>query len=402
MQALASYKEAEQLQRELGDQRGLGTTLINLGTFHNDRGQYDQGLALFKESLQIQRDIGNQNFEALCLNNIGSAYLSRGQYEDAQTYFERSLQLREKLKVSGDIADVLHNLGETSSKMGEYDRALGHYLRALELRRGGGDKRGAAIESYSMGTLFEYQGRYGAAVNAKEEALKTFRVLQERSFWLGEVLSGYGSALSQIGRGDEAKQSLDEALDVAREVKNPVLVAQTLNFQGERLFYRGDFKNARSLFEQAQQAAARVTDRQVLLRMRLNLAKVVVKDGRAATVIRSLRDLADESNKLGLKYLAVESSVYLAQGLLEAKDYAGAKRELESAVALSEKLGLRTLLAQSHYLLSTVLRKTNRAADADRHAADARRILDDIRKEANSDQLTNRIDLKPVFDAPSS
>ena len=125
--------------------------------------------------MQIQRDTGNESLEAFCLNNIGNVYLFKGQYEDAQTYFERALQLREKLKVTADIAAILHNLAETSTKMGEYDRALGHYLRGLELRRSDGDKRGAAIESYSMGTLFEYQGRYGAALTAKEEALKTFR-----------------------------------------------------------------------------------------------------------------------------------------------------------------------------------------------------------------------------------
>jgi eukaryotic-like serine/threonine-protein kinase len=394
--ALASYKEAERLQREIGDKRGLGTTLINLGTFYDDRGQYDQGLQLFKESLQIQRDTGNQSFEALCLNNIGNAYLSKGQYEDAQTYFERALQLREKLKVSGDIADVLHNLGETSSKMGEYDHALGHYLRALELRRSGGDKRGAAIESYSTGTIFEYQGRYGAAVNAKEAALKTFQALQDRSFWMAEVLSGYGNALSQIGKDDEAQKNLEQALNLARELKNQTLVAQTLDFQGNRLFYRGDFKAARVLLEQATQAAARLTDRQVVLRPRLDLAKLAVKEGRPQGAIRTLRELADESSRLGLKYLSVESSVYLGQALLDTKDYSAARRELENALATSDKLGLRALLAQSHYFLATVLRRTGHEADASRHFADARRVLEEIRKEPRSDELTKRVDLNVI------
>ena len=83
-----------------------------------------------------------------------------------------------------EIADTLHNLGETLDKMGRYDQALTRYLRALELRRSDGDKRGAAIESYSIGTIFDYQGRYGAAVKSKEEALKAFRELKQRDFWL--------------------------------------------------------------------------------------------------------------------------------------------------------------------------------------------------------------------------
>jgi hypothetical protein len=42
-----------------------------------------------------------------------------------------------------------------------------------------------------MGTIFEYQGRYGAALKSKEEALKTYRELQDRSFWMAESLAHF-------------------------------------------------------------------------------------------------------------------------------------------------------------------------------------------------------------------
>ena len=91
------------------------------------------------------------------------------------------------------------NLAETDLNMGKYDQALNYLMRALELRRSSGDKRRGAIESYSIGGLFEDQGRYGAAVASKEEALTTFRTLRDRSFWMGEILSGYGHALAEGG-----------------------------------------------------------------------------------------------------------------------------------------------------------------------------------------------------------
>ena len=94
------------------------------------------------------------------------------------------------------MADTLHNLAETLSKMGRYDQSLARYLRALDLRRKSGDRRGAAIESYSIGTIFDYQGRYGAAVKSKEEALAAFRDLKQRDMWLGEILGGYGNSLA--------------------------------------------------------------------------------------------------------------------------------------------------------------------------------------------------------------
>src|SRR5436309_64218 len=88
--------------------------------------------------------------------------------------------------------------------MGQYDQAISQYMRALDLRRNMGDKRGASIESYGIGTVFEFQGRFGAAVNSKQEALKVFEELKDNTAWMPESQSGYAHALILAGRGDEA------------------------------------------------------------------------------------------------------------------------------------------------------------------------------------------------------
>ncbi len=395
--ALKGYQEALRLRREIGDTKGIGHTLNDLGVLYAIRGQHDQALKLFKEALQIHRAVGREDHEALALNNIGSAYLDKGQYEDARTYYEQALQLREKLKVAVDIAETLHNLAETSTKMGEYDRALAHYHRALDLRRSAGDKRGAAIDSYSMGILFEYQGRYSAAVTAREEALKTFRELQDRSYSMAEILGGYGNALNLIGRSEEAQKGLEEALSLAREFQNQPLVAQTLNFQGDAFFYRGDFKSARALYKQALQVASRNRDHEKELISKFNLAKVAAKEGRSREAISALKKLAQEADTIGLKYLSVECSVYLAEALVNTKDYSHARQELERALGRSEKLGLRTLQAKSHYLLATALRLTGNTAEAGRHYRETLRFLEEMRKEPGAEKLMQRNDLNSLY-----
>ena len=118
-EAEQSYREALGLQREIGDQAGISTSLVNLAALINeDLGRPDDALPLLREALQVRRDVGNTNGEALVLNNIGSVYDGKGQYSEAQTYFERALELREKTKVPREIADTLHNLAETLSKEG--------------------------------------------------------------------------------------------------------------------------------------------------------------------------------------------------------------------------------------------------------------------------------------------
>jgi serine/threonine protein kinase/tetratricopeptide (TPR) repeat protein len=395
-QALKSYQEALKLRREIGDQKGVGDTLIDLGMFYHDRGQHDQALSFFKESLQIQRELKNESKQGLCLNNIGSSYFSKGQYEDAITYFQQAVQLREKTK-DPDIAETLHNLAETNVYMGQYDQALSYYLRSLELYRRSGDKRGVAIESSSMGTLFIYQGRYGAAVNAKQEALKTFRELGDRDFWMVEILSSYGDALMQAGQSEQAQKNLDEAMSLALELKNDALVAQIVNYQGDAPFYRGDLKSAHNFYQRALQIASRAGDRGKVLDSRFDLARLAVKEGRHQAAISTLEELSREADSLGWKYLVVECSVYRAEALINVKDHARAQRELTRALAISEKLGLRAMLARSHYLIATTLRLTGNGAEAAGHYRETVRLLEEIRKEPGATNVLQRGDLNSIY-----
>jgi len=396
-EALKNYQEALQLRKEIGDKSGIGDTLLDLGMLNHDRGHYDEALKLFKESLQVERELGDERNQALCLNDIGNSYFFKGDYEDALTYFQQSLQLREKSKIGGDIGLTLHNLAETSAKMGQYGQALSYYVRALDLYRSSGDKRGAAMETYSMGTLFGYQGRFGSAMNSKQEALKTFKDMQDHSFWMTEIQSGVGIALADAGRIDDAQKALDEALASARELKNDGSISQVLNYQGDCFFYRKDFKSARRLYEQALQLALHSKDRDKVMLSKFNIAKITLKQGRAAEASAALRKFSGEADSLGLKYLSLESSVYLGEALLEAKDYGRARQELERAAAKAEKLELRSVLAQDQYLLATALRLSGRETEATSHYRQALRYLDEIRKDAGSDAVLQRSDLNSVY-----
>jgi tetratricopeptide (TPR) repeat protein len=395
--ALASFKEAIQVRKEIGAKKEAGDALIDLGNFYEDRGQHDQALKMFMESLQIQRDAGDETYQALCLNNIGIVYLTNGQYDDALTYFQQALQLREKLKVPGEIVETIYNLGETNAKLGQYDQALSHYLRALDLYRSASDKRGAAIDSYSMGSLFGHQGRYGPAVNSEAEAVKTFRELQDRSPTMAEILSGYGGALAEAGRAEEAQKTLDEALSLARELKSQPVISLALNFQGDAAFYRGDFKSARNLYGQALQASAGTKDRGKVLESKIGLAIVAIKEGHSREAISSLHSLGQEADSLGSKYLSLECTVALAEALINGKEYSHAQQELQTALTKSEKLGSRYLTLRIHYLLATALRLAGNGTEATGHYRDALRLLDEIRKEAGAEKVIERADLKPIY-----
>ena len=395
--ALKNYNDALQIYREIGDQQDIGAVLGNLGQYDDDRGKYDEALKLFKEALQIHRDLGNQNDEALCLNNIGNTYFFKADFDGARIYFEQALQLREKINVPSDIASTLHNLAEVNTKSGQYEQALSQYMRALELYRNAGDKRGTAVEAYSVGTIFEYQGRYGSAESSKKQALQNFREIKENSFWMGETLSGYGNALSEIGRFDEGAKTLAEALEFSRQLKNDALVAQALNWQGDNFLYRGDLKSAKSSYDQALQTASKTTDRRLLLVSKLNSAKIAIEAGQPQGAMGALKGVADEAGALGLKDISIECSTYEAEGRMQLKDYSAAQQQLERAVLQSEKLGLQPLLLRAHFFLGRWSRDKGATADATGHYQQALTLLDGIKKDPGADKIMERADFKAIY-----
>ena len=397
--AEASFLEALKIRREIGDKRGLGATLLDYGNFVDDQGDHDKALKLYTESLQIQRDTNNASREAMCLNNIGSVHFSKGEYEDALTYFQQAVQLREKANAPRDVVESINNVAETFVMMGRYSEAISQYMKALDLRRTMGDKRGAAIESYSIGTVFEYQGRFGAAVNSKNDALKVFQELKDGTFWMAEILSGYGKSLVLSGRGDEAAIYLDQALTLARQLKNNGLVAQTLGYQADALFYKGEVNSARPLYERALQAASEAKEPDKILIAKINLARQNLYEGHGAAALSSLRALSAEAERQGLKYRVIECSIYVGQVLMDTKSIEAARAELEHALMQSEKLGLNPLSFQAHYILATLLRQSGKVPDAQEHYRRALRLTDEMAKEPGAEKLLNRSDLsKAVAD----
>ena len=400
-EALVNFQEALQIRRDIGDKRGLGDTLIDLGNFYDDRGDHDQALRMYKESLQIERDVGNESLQAACLNNIAGVYFAKGEYEDARTYYLQALQLREKSKVPEDIVETVHNMAETSVRMGDYDQAFSQYMRALDLRRSMNDTRGAGIESYTLGMILDYQGRFGAAINSKQAALSTFQDLKDKTYWMAEILGGYGQSLILAGRGAEAKSYLDDALNLSRELKNDGMTSQTLSFQGDAAYYRGDSKAAGALYEQALQAASRSKEPDKVLIAKIDLAKVGIQEGHGQQAGAKLRPLLEQAEHLGLKYTLVDCSVSMAEAMIQSKDSTHAQQELERALLQADKLGLRPLSAKAHYLLAGIFRVSSNPVEALQHYQDALQLISAMQADPGAEKLLERSDFKTMYEGSS-
>lgn len=216
-----------------------------------------------------------------------------------------------------------------------------------------------------------------------------------------EILGNYGEALVLAGRGDEAQGSLEEALSRAHELKNDGLVAQTLDFQGDAFFYRGNFQAARSLYEQSLQAANRSKNAQKILFAKIGLAEVEVREKNGRQAIPDLRKLIQQADDLSLKYSSGECSIFMGEAMMQSHDYAHARQELQRALLLADKFGQQPLSAHAHYLLATIARDAGNNTDAQDNYRSVISTLDTMKRDAGAEKLLQRSDLKLMYEDSS-
>src|SRR5438309_8590006 len=181
---------------------------------------------------------------------------------------------------------------------------MSNYMQAIDLYRKADDKVGTAVLSHAMALVFEAQSRYGAAVNAIQDALKPLRETGDKSQRMAQFLADLGRALAQAGKMSEASKPLDEADSMARPLKSDPLQASILSTRGDVAFYSGDWKRAKELYGDALRAAAHGSERETILTAKLNAAKVTLAEGRPVPA-SELRQLADQADALGLRDLSV-------------------------------------------------------------------------------------------------
>jgi tetratricopeptide (TPR) repeat protein/predicted Ser/Thr protein kinase len=397
--ALKSYNEALQIRREIGAKKEAGDTLINIASLYYDRGQYDKALPIFKEALQIQRDAGDEGYQAMCLTSIGSVYLAKGQNEDALTYFQQALQLREKINVPTDVAETLTQLGEAYVSLGQTDQALPSYMRALDLYRKAGEIRGAAEVSMSLSQLFTLQGRIGPAVGAMQDAVTGLRNSGDKGATMATALAEFADVLARAGRPEEAAKNLNEAKGLAASLKSESVDSTLLNAEGDLNYFQGNLKAAGDLYSEASRLAARSSNPSFESTARLNLARVALAQSRGKSASSELRSLVQKADQQGRRAVSVQASVALAEALLQDRNLSAARQELDRALPKAEKLGLQMDQLRIHYLLGLATQASGNSAESALQFRSAMNLLTQMQKEPGAEHLGDRADLKPIVDA---
>jgi tetratricopeptide (TPR) repeat protein len=253
-QASAIYKEVKRISEELGDKKGIATTLHEMGVIAQDQGDYPEAMRLYEESLKIQKELGNKSGIAITLHQMGVIAQNQGDYPEAMRLYEESLKIQKELGNKSGIASTLHQIGVIAQNQGDYPEAMRLYEESLKIQKELGNKSGIASTFGQMGILAAAQGNLKEALVHFLNALIIFEGLNSPYQNLArkkitDVRATVGNEqfvawLTELSLNDESIQALLEQTEI------------TEDNSGEEEFFKGLLALAQAVVEARKQSNA--------------------------------------------------------------------------------------------------------------------------------------------------
>ncbi len=238
----------------------------NLGSLYAISGDYST--ALRYDNMALQNSLANRDSANLSTdyNNVASDYFDLGEYDEAYFYFTQSFRIARKLEDSLRMAVALHNVGRVFKELGQYDRALDHLQLSMSMSRNIDDVEGIPYSLDEIGDVMIRRGDYDSALKTLirsvaltrrhkvlvlepktltklatvhlrmgnyDDALAyydtTYRLHDQtvNEFGIAEVELGRGEVFIRQGKYDEAMQSINRSLALAKQSN-----ARTLEIRG--------------------------------------------------------------------------------------------------------------------------------------------------------------------------
>jgi len=269
--ALESTQRALTMRRKLGDRRSIALSLNNLGLVYQDSGQFKLALDAFEQALRIRREIGDLVGVAISLNNLGTVAQDQRDDRQALTLF---LEAHEVAKETGDrnrLALVLTNLGETYNRLGDAAKAI-HYLKqAEEIADELGDKMGLAEAVRGLGKAHLAQREYTRARECTARAVDIFRQIQSK-VQLGVALRSLGEVMAAGSAGGDdlltARAHLLQSIWIFEEIGNDVELARSCRVYAALLRASTEMTPDPAALEEANQFAKRADE--IFARLRIS------------------------------------------------------------------------------------------------------------------------------------
>jgi len=363
------------------------------------RGGYLRGIALIKSGdigdgvtdLEIASglSVDNPAVTADIQDAMGNALFEEGKYRQASGAFEVAYKSYDQIGDAGGTADESQNLATVQYKLGELDQAKSTYLKLLAELGDAGDGRNRTKRATLKGNLGLVLERRGYLTEARRYLIEaaedltgpesdndleqqanqqcTLALVAIQQLWLAEAkghllacrLRAEGFSASEaeaqlrqgvwlflLGKLEEARPLLEEALKRRPSVSPADATAESLLALAELLLETGDSKSALLARQHAAEAAqlSGEDNPDWLAKAQVTQARALLALGKGKEALFILREAQKRAAATEELELRVQFRLAAAQWCEDSGDFAGARSLIRAAEADA---------AQGHPLLAS-------------------------------------------------
>jgi tetratricopeptide (TPR) repeat protein len=174
-------------------QADAASTLLTLGSLHEEKGNYEMALEYFAEAYDAYRELVANPSTATdigtCLTHIGLLHFINGNQQDAMEAYLEALSLFRPMNDDRNVATVLTRLGMVHLAQGYDDEAITAYEEALELQRRvlGIDHDDVATTLMALLSIMERRQEWKKAIEYLDGVLRIHGATSALLLQLGEL-----------------------------------------------------------------------------------------------------------------------------------------------------------------------------------------------------------------------
>ncbi|MCK6501006.1 MAG: tetratricopeptide repeat protein, partial [Nitrospira sp.] len=157
------------------DEKGIGTTLANLGNLRADAGEWERARAYYLEALDIMTRVHDELGKAVLFSDLGLVARETGQFDEAIRHYEQSLVLMRRLNNQGGVADAWRMMGRTFAIQKRYEDAIACCHTSQSIAERHRDELRAGGARYVLAQCYEDLGQLQTAVNLLEQVVRMDR-----------------------------------------------------------------------------------------------------------------------------------------------------------------------------------------------------------------------------------
>jgi tetratricopeptide (TPR) repeat protein len=350
--------EAEALARALDDRARLGRVLAQMADGLRQTGDLDGAMAAGQQALDLAVELEDSALQVQTFHRLGEVYATSGDFGRAAKLLRRNVEAGDREPGTPSTGVRLHSqawLAWTLSVLGAFAEGRRHGEEALRLATLEGRGATPIIVHNHIGLLYLAQGDLEPAIRVLEQGLALCRATGDRNS-LRTIAAGLGYAYALQGRLAEGRVLLEEA--ISEDIRMGALATHSLRFarlsEVCRLGGRGDeaWQHAQQALDLARRQKERGSQALALHQLGVVHAHADPPDAEQAEAhYQQALTLADE---LGMRPLAAHCHLGLGKLYGEVGRQDDACAELQTAIALYRAMDMTFWLPRAEGALAQV------------------------------------------------